>query len=58
MPHSDRCRLRGCLSALRRCEKRSPDYDIGQGGTGGGALDAGTMRVFIEADAPRVACRP
>jgi len=40
-----------------RCGRRSPGYDRGPGRRRWRALDAGTTRVFIEADAPRVACR-
>ena len=40
-----------------RCGKRSPLYDRGEGRRRWRALDAGTARVFIEADAPRVNCR-
>ena len=40
-----------------QCGRRSPGYDRGPGRRRWRALDAGTTRVFIEADAPRVACR-
>ena len=40
-----------------RCGRRSPGYDPGPGRRRWRALDAGTTRVFVEADAPRVACR-
>ena len=40
-----------------RCGRRSPGYDGGDGRRRWRALDAGTTRVFIEADAPRVQCR-
>ena len=40
-----------------RCGRRSPGYDQGPGRRRWRALDAGTTRVFVEADAPRVACR-
>jgi transposase len=40
-----------------RCSRRSPGYDSGDGRRRWRALDAGTTAVFIEADAPRVACR-
>ena len=40
-----------------RCGRRSPGYDSGDGRRRWRALDAGTTRVFIEADAPRVDCR-
>ena len=40
-----------------RCQRRSPRYDSGEGRRRWRALDAGTVMVFIEADAPRVSCR-
>lgn len=40
-----------------RCGRRSPGYDRGEGRRRWRALDLGTCRVFLEADAPRVACR-
>ena len=40
-----------------RCGCRSPRYDRGEGRRRWRALDLGTTRVFIEADAPRVRCR-
>ncbi len=40
-----------------RCGRRSPGYDHGDGRRRWRALDAGTTRVFIEADAQRVQCR-
>ena len=40
-----------------RCGRRACWYDRGHGRRRWRALDAGTMRVFIEADAPRVNCR-
>ena len=52
------CRLR--VNAKLRCgicERRSGRYDHGEGRRRWRALDAGTTRVFIEADAPRVRCR-
>ena len=39
-----------------RCGRRSPGYDQGGGRRRWRALDAGTTRVFVEADAQRVAC--
>ena len=39
------------------CHRRSPRYDRGDGRRRWRALDAGTTKVFIEADAPRVRCR-
>lgn len=51
------CRLRR-RTARRcgRCQQRCSGYDSGEGRRRWRALDAGTMRVFIEADAPRVSC--
>jgi len=40
-----------------RCRRRSPRYDHGDGRRRWRALDAGTTKGFIEADAPRVRCR-
>ena len=40
-----------------RCGRRSPGYDQGEGRRRWRALDAGTTKVFLEADAPRVRCR-
>jgi transposase len=40
-----------------RCGRRSPGYDRGEGRRRWRALDLGTTKVFIEADAPRVRCR-
>jgi transposase len=39
------------------CGRRSPGYDLGAGRRRWRALDLGTVRTVIEADAPRVACR-
>ncbi|MET3143753.1 MULTISPECIES: ISL3 family transposase [unclassified Arthrobacter] len=39
------------------CRRRCPKYDQGQGRRRWRALDAGTIRVELEADAPRVSCR-
>lgn len=52
------CRLRK-NAALRCgiCERRSGRYDAGEGRRRWRSLDAGTTRVVIEADAPRVRCR-
>ena len=44
-------------SRCGRCGRRSPGYDQGAGRRRWRALDAGTTRVFIEADAPRIQCR-
>ncbi len=52
-----RCRLRkGTKRCCGRCDRRSPLYDQGDGRRRWRALDAGTIRVFIDADAPRVEC--
>jgi transposase len=52
-----RCRLRrGAKRRCGRCGRRSPLYDQGVGRRRWRALDAGTIRVFIDADAPRVDC--
>ena len=40
-----------------RCARRSPRYDNGEGRRRWRALDLGTTKVFLEADAPRVRCR-
>lgn len=40
-----------------RCWRRSPRYDHGEGRRRWRALDLGTTKVFLEADAPRVQCR-
>jgi transposase len=40
-----------------RCRRRSPWYDRGEGRRQWRALDLGTVRVYLEADAPRVYCR-
>jgi transposase len=40
-----------------RCHRRSPGYDRGEGRRRWRALDAGTTKVFLEGDAPRVDCR-
>ena len=39
-----------------RCALRAPGYDQGQGRRRWRGLDLGTTRVYLEADAPRVAC--
>ncbi len=44
-------------SRCGRCGRRSPGYDRGDGQRRWRALDAGTTRVFVEADARRVHCR-
>ena len=51
------CRLRrGRAGRCGRCSRRCRGYDQGDGRRRWRALDAGTVRVFIEADAPRVDC--
>ncbi len=44
-------------SRCGRCGRRSPGFDRGAGRRRWRALDAGTTRVFIEAEAQRVQCR-
>ena len=39
------------------CQRRSPRYDGGAGRRRWRAMDAGTVQVHLEADAPRVSCR-
>jgi len=39
------------------CRRRSPGYDAGEGRRRWRALDLGTVRAVVEADAPRVTCR-
>ena len=39
-----------------RCQRRSPRYDHGEGRRRWRTLDAGMVRVHLEADAPRVNC--
>ena len=52
------CRLRkNTAQRCGICERRSGRYDTGEGRRRWRSLDAGTTKVFIEADAPRVACR-
>ena len=52
------CRLRkGARLRCGVCERRSGRYDSGDGRRRWRALDAGTTKVLIEADAPRVRCR-
>ncbi len=51
------CRLRRASGRrCGRCDRRCGRYDQGEGRRRWRALDAGTVRVFIEADAPRVLC--
>ena len=44
-------------SRCGRCGRRAAGYDRGPGRRRWRGLDAGTTKVFIEADAPRVRCR-
>src|SRR4051794_38508221 len=51
------CRLRrGAGRRCGRCGRRCGRYDQGEGRRRWRALDAGTVKVFIEAEAPRVSC--
>lgn len=51
------CRVRqGRAGRCGECGRRCPGYDQGDGRRRWRALDAGTVRVFIAADAPRVSC--
>ena len=43
-------------SRCGRCDRRCPRYDNGEGRRRWRALDLGTTKVFLEADAPRVRC--
>lgn len=52
-----RCRpFRVARLRCGRCGQMAPGYDRGEGRRRWRAMDAGPLRVFIEADAPRVAC--
>ena len=44
-------------SRCGHCRRRSPRYDNGEGRRRWRALDLGTTKVFVEANAPRVRCR-
>ena len=44
-------------SRCGRCRRRCPGYDAGEGRRRWRALDLGTTKVFVEANAPRVRCR-
>jgi transposase len=48
---------KGAALRCSRCLARCPRYDRGEGRRRWRHLDAGVLRVFLEADAPRVACR-
>lgn len=47
---------KGNRNRCGRCRRRCARYDAGEGRRRWRALDAGTMKVWIEADAPRVSC--
>ena len=52
-----RVRLRsGVLGRCGRCQRKAPWYDRGEGRRRWRGLDWGTVRVWLEADAPRVNC--
>jgi transposase len=52
------CRLRRATARrCGRCGRRSSGFDRGEGRRRWRHLDAGTVKVFVEADAPRVRCR-
>lgn len=48
---------KGARRRCGRCGRRSPWYDRGGGRRRWRGLDLGTVRVWLEADAPRVMCR-
>ena len=48
---------KGNRSRCGHCGRRCPRYDTGEGRRRWRSLDAGTVIVFIEANAPRVTCR-
>jgi transposase len=47
---------RAARSRCGICRRRCGRYDAGEGRRRWRALDAGTIRVFVQADAPRVRC--
>ncbi len=47
---------KGARRRCGRCGRRAPWYDRGEGRRRWRGLDLGTIRVFLEADAPRVGC--
>ncbi len=47
---------KGAKRRCGRCGRRCAGFDQGQGRRRWRALDLGTVRAFLEADAPRVAC--
>ena len=48
---------KGAKRRCGRCRRRCPGYDRGEGRRRWRALDLGTIPAYLEADAPRVACR-
>ena len=48
---------KGARQRCGRCGRRAPWYDRGEGRRRWRGLDLGTVRVELEADAPRVSCR-
>jgi transposase len=49
--------VRGSRNRCGVCRRRCPRYDAGDGRRRWRGLDLGPVRVFLEADAPRVRCR-
>ena len=47
---------RGARGRCGRCGRNAPSYDRGAGRRRWRGLDLGTVRVWLEADAPRVEC--
>jgi transposase len=47
---------RGARGRCGRCRRKAPSYDRGEGRRRWRGLDWGTVRVWLEADAPRVNC--
>ena len=47
---------KGARQRCGRCGRRAPWYDRGEGRRRWRALDLGTVRAVLEADAPRVSC--
>src|SRR5262249_26679565 len=47
---------RGARGRCGVCRRRCPGYDAGSGRRRWRSLDIGIVRVFVEADAPRVSC--
>ena len=47
---------RGARGRCGRCGRKAPSYDWGEGRRRWRGLDWGTVRVWLEADAPRVNC--